>query len=672
MKKLFFIFLCLIFAGCANKPDNGITGKEFNIAGEKVLLGGELMLGGLTDSTDFKPEVKLEKWGDEAYLKVWSEDTGDKTATQSGDKVVWNSSDGKEYNFYEKTAAEIGNEDGGFEYEIVFKSKPETNIVTLKIETKSLQFFYQDELSAEDKANGAERPENIIGSYAVFHESKQDNQYGSGKAFHIYRPEIIDNDGNKIWGEFNKDAEETGVLSITIPKEFLDKASYPVTVDPTIGYTTLGGTNQVIGVGSPNAYRYRVGHGSYSPATSGIPNKIVAGITSNYTGSNRSFSVFINEKDGSGEGSHTQIASTSLTYNVTNGSSTWREFYASGYNLMSSTGNYILSAVESSESLGTGNASYLVYDDSTEHYNYLELWIDNLTGTYESPWATSTVSGTRHYSLYVEYYPCYAGSSCNIPYAIPGLYSWTAPTGVTSANVACWGGGGGGGDGIGTGGGGGGGGAFASSTVTVTPGTTYNIYVGDRGKHYSDGAAGLKGGTSTFATTTVVAAPGWGGGGGTTASTTGGVGGAVASSTGDVVYAGGKGGDGNPSSDASGGGGGAAGPHGAGVDSAYATSTGRIGGNGDNNYGGTGGTGGNNISGVSGGSHVYGGGGGGGGDDGYYGGLGGYFGGGGGGGETNSTGYGWGGVGRCEIYYVLPSESSGTTATERQSIFFLE
>ncbi len=253
-----------------------------------------------------------------------------------------------------------------------------------------------------------------------------------------------------------------------------------------------------------------------------------------------------------------------------------------------------------------------------------------------------------------------------------GFAAWTAPAGVTSAIVACWGGGGAGFLGTTSGGGsGGGGGAFASSTVVVTPGTKYTLYIGEGGA-----TSGANGATSTFATTTVVAAPGWGG----KSFTTGfGLGGAVASSTGTTTAAGGRGGNGangGGDSDIGGGGGGAGGPHGAGGAGATASTAiggGGGGGNGGNagavptggtsTNGGAGGLGGNAANGQEGFSSINGGGGGGGSDNGGFGGAGGTYGGGGGGGEGA---FGAGGDGACTITYdASPSvtTSAATSAT---------
>lgn len=237
---------------------------------------------------------------------------------------------------------------------------------------------------------------------------------------------------------------------------------------------------------------------------------------------------------------------------------------------------------------------------------------------------------------------------CTDIFAVPGYNTWTAPTDVTSADVACWGGGGGGGVISGSGGGGGGGGAFASSTVTVAPGSTYGIQIGSGG--VADSAT--EGGDSNFASTTVVAD----GGAGTTGSA-GAAGGTTADSTGTTEFAGGAGGTGETTNDVGGGGGGAGGPAGAGNAGQSRISTDTVGGDGgagNNGLGGAGGAGGNAAIGDAGGSHTFGGGGGGGGDNGLRGGPGGVFGGGGGGSEVVGIvgGSAYGGSGGCLITYM--------------------
>lgn len=174
--------------------------------------------------------------------------------------------------------------------------------------------------------------------------------------------------------------------------------------------------------------------------------------------------------------------------------------------------------------------------------------------------------------------------------------SWTAPAGITSISVQCWGGGGGGGGAYNTSlfggnvsGSGGGGGGYTSKTFTVVPGTSYNYVVGLGGAGGTGGGNGAKGGNTTFTVAGVtITANGGGGGGGKKASggnagSTGGAGGTGVGGT--VNYSGGNG-AGATGNQSPGGGGGGAGSSANGA--AGTTTVGGAGGSG--NYYGKGGT----------------------------------------------------------------------------------
>ena len=183
------------------------------------------------------PEIKLKKWGDETYIKIKFNGFDKKVKPKQEDKKLkWKGKD-MEVHLYPLEKTEEHAE--GFEFEIILKKRPATNKIVLNIETKDLDFFYQPELTQQEIDEGAVRPENIVGSYAVYHSSKWGNEYKAGKAFHIYRPKIIDDEGNWIWGEMDI---SNSALTITTDQQWLDNAVYPVVVDPTIGFETEGGT----------------------------------------------------------------------------------------------------------------------------------------------------------------------------------------------------------------------------------------------------------------------------------------------------------------------------------------------------------------------------------------------------------------------------------------------
>ena len=150
------------------------------------------------------------------------------------------------------------------EFEIVFKSKPQTNEISFNLNfADNLEFHYQPPLNIshpDEKCSETEcweivdgekrisnyRPENVVGSFAVYHKNKMNNEYKTGKAFHIYRPKIMDAEKNQVWGElrYNKQNKK---LALIIPSKFLDTAKYPVYIDPTFGNQAEGSSWQSLG-----------------------------------------------------------------------------------------------------------------------------------------------------------------------------------------------------------------------------------------------------------------------------------------------------------------------------------------------------------------------------------------------------------------------------------------
>lgn len=196
---------------------------------------------------DFKPQVKLMRWDNEVNFSMRAQE--DPTATvETVDGTVKYITKDYEVHQYEKPEA---SDDGGFEFEWVLPKKPVSNVLTATIQTKELDFFYQPALTEQEIAGGAQRPDNVVGSYAAYHKSKRDNrvggkEYKTGKAFHIYRPEAIDANGERTWCDLYID-EQAGILTVTVPQKFLDGAVYPVKVDPTFGYTTAGESSSEAG-----------------------------------------------------------------------------------------------------------------------------------------------------------------------------------------------------------------------------------------------------------------------------------------------------------------------------------------------------------------------------------------------------------------------------------------
>lgn len=297
MKKILLIILLFSLSGCSNtvdltaasdisatalktKYDNAsevkskyqlintalkMTAKADPKDTIKVTVGSdEVLLGG---AGEFEPSVKISRW-DEVSLKMTPKGL-DKIAKK--DKKV-KLEDGKikfetpkmSFEMYDYMEGE-----GGYKYIWYLNEKPLTNKIEFEIESSGLDFFYQPPLT-EEFQNGyseefqkeivvtetqvkdlegnilVERPENVVGSYAVYHSTKggMNDIYGKdykvGKAFQVPEPRIYDANGNFTRPEKFIINPTTGKYSITIPQEFLDTAVYPIKSNDTFGYTTNG------------------------------------------------------------------------------------------------------------------------------------------------------------------------------------------------------------------------------------------------------------------------------------------------------------------------------------------------------------------------------------------------------------------------------------------------
>jgi len=217
--------------------------------------GDAVQIGDPADAV-FSPKVTLNRWNGECWLRLSFDDSNiepsQKSVQLTDDKVRW-ATPLFDFRFYG-----VDQDDGGLELEIILKQKPLENTFSFAIHSQSLKFCYQPPLNQEldpreytlltetEALNERERvlrPVEVVGSYAVYHDSKAGGKYQAGKVFHVFRPRLTDADGKTAWAEFNADVQQTGVLTITLPRNFLETAKYPVVVDPTFGYTSIGASS---------------------------------------------------------------------------------------------------------------------------------------------------------------------------------------------------------------------------------------------------------------------------------------------------------------------------------------------------------------------------------------------------------------------------------------------
>ena len=111
----------------------------------------EIEIGDEKDISKFQPQVKIMRWDNEVNLSVRFQDDEIDTPTidTSTDKIKLLTQK-KEIHLYEMAPSEK-QEAGGYEFEIILKEKPKTNVMSFSMETKGLDFWYQSELTQKGK-----------------------------------------------------------------------------------------------------------------------------------------------------------------------------------------------------------------------------------------------------------------------------------------------------------------------------------------------------------------------------------------------------------------------------------------------------------------------------------------------------------------------------------------
>jgi len=212
-------------------------------------------------STDFSPQLKLTAWGEECLFKV----SLLKKPMEGPVSYSHLSLDGKEGLSIAPDSAVthrlFQRSDGNLEWEIVVQNPPGSNLFSFSIRQKGMEFLYQGPLSDSEISAGAERPDSVIGSYAVYSggdigdiidirgNDTLKSLYGCGKVFHIYRPLVHDSRGWSVWCDLKIDT----MLCIIIPQKFIDSATYPITIGPTFGNTNIGASTAYLSTTNAHA-----------------------------------------------------------------------------------------------------------------------------------------------------------------------------------------------------------------------------------------------------------------------------------------------------------------------------------------------------------------------------------------------------------------------------------
>jgi len=139
------------------------------------------------------------------------------------------------------------NEENGFEFEVELTEPPVSLSVPFSVQAKNCKFLYQGRLSRTERLMGAERFPHVEGSYAIY---RNDDKFEKSlsKLCHIYRPIAIDKNGDKYFCDIRIDSTSQvgedffATVSAVLPEQLENVDLYPIILDPTLGYTSIGGT----------------------------------------------------------------------------------------------------------------------------------------------------------------------------------------------------------------------------------------------------------------------------------------------------------------------------------------------------------------------------------------------------------------------------------------------
>lgn len=256
-------------------------------------------------------------------------------------------------------------------------------------------WFYQPELTIEEKFEEYNRPDDVVGSYAIYCKNKGSIKrktgetvvnYQTGKLCHMFAPYWVDATGSQIKGSQNFDGKW---LAFPLPPEkWLNDAIFPITLDPTIGYTTAGGTTGRDTSAIIAGLRYVSGvAGDANPGAFYTYTKVDSGSLK------RSCGAYVNNA-GTVSG-QAKLSSGNTILTVTDTSFGWKSASIT-WTGISATTDYFL---------GIHSEAYLywAYDTVTSEYEDTEYKAVAYNDTLPDPFPTGLSTISRAYSDYIEY-----------------------------------------------------------------------------------------------------------------------------------------------------------------------------------------------------------------------------------------------------------------------------
>lgn len=214
------------------------------------------------DRVDSAPTAIVDAWG-VPFIKSWIDgDRNDVKTTDNGKRFVIDASTVLIWEHVAPSGSDF--ELGGIKETLLVEKAPAVPRWRTRVDCPAgVVVAYQPELTPEEIADGCIRPDHVVGSYAVFDAT-------GAKVGHLYRPFAVDANGKKMWLDMRITPDpqsgqpiQQGTITVTGAAAWFAAAKYPVTIDPTFGYTSVGGTGTAPGGNT------QFTAGPFSPASDG-------------------------------------------------------------------------------------------------------------------------------------------------------------------------------------------------------------------------------------------------------------------------------------------------------------------------------------------------------------------------------------------------------------------
>lgn len=212
----------------------------------------EVEIGDKTKVGQFFPQLKSKLFNNHCNFSLRLMTSNPEIKVDTASNKIYYETAKEKVDFFETTS--------GYEIAINLLSKPIKNTITFSIKSKNVSFHFQkniDDMTPEElleiPAIDPYQPEHIKDSYVVYATSPPPKSYKgkltTNKVAHIHRVWAEDSLGVRVWCKMEI---RNSKLTITIPQNFLDTATYPVLVDPDFGFTDIGGSQATISTSTKN------------------------------------------------------------------------------------------------------------------------------------------------------------------------------------------------------------------------------------------------------------------------------------------------------------------------------------------------------------------------------------------------------------------------------------